>query len=166
MNRWYVVHTQIHAEDRAKSNLERQNFEVYLPKYQKFRRHARRVDRVRRPLFPRYLFVRFDPDRSRWRAISGTVGVTHLVSHGEQPTAVPDKIVDAIKARHNDSGLVVLNSPQAFRPGQKLEIVDGPLAWHSAVFERLDDNERVVVLLELLGRQVNVTVSTEAVAVA
>ena len=64
------------------------------------------------------------------------------------------------------NGLVVLNSPQAFRPGQKLEIVDGPLAWHSAVFERLDDNERVVVLLELLGRQVNVTVSTEAVAVA
>jgi len=166
MTAWYVVHTQPHGEDRARLNLERQGFEVYLPKYQKRQRHARRVEHVRRPLFPRYLFVRFDPERAQWRAINGTIGVAHLVSHGDRPVAVPDKIVDAIKARHNDDDLVVLHSPHSFRPGQKLEIIDGPLVWHSGLFQRLNDNQRIVLLLDLLGRQVPVTVSPEAVAAA
>lgn len=166
MNRWYVVHTQIHGEGRAQFNLERQNFEVYLPKYRKYRRHARRVEPVGRPLFPRYLFVRFDLERTRWRVINGTVGVAHLVSHGDRPVAVPDQVVDAVKARHDDEGLVVLHPPQSFHPGQKLEIVDGPFAWHSGLFQRLNDNERVVLLLDLLGRQVSVTVAPEVVAAA
>ena len=99
MIHWYVVNTQPNGEERARLNLERQGFDVYLPRYLKHRRHARRIERVRRPLFPRYLFVRFDPDTAQWRSINGTFGVAHLVSHGNQPVPVPDNIVDAIQAR-------------------------------------------------------------------
>lgn len=166
MNRWYIVHTQPNGEERARSNLERQGFEVYLPKYLKHRRHARRVEHVRRPLFPRYLFVRFDPERAQWRSINGTFGVAYLVSHGNEPTSVPDNIVDAIQTRHNNDDLVVLHSPASFEFGQELEIVEGPFAWHTGLFQRLSDNERVVLLLDLLGRPVSVTVSPEAVAAA
>ncbi len=166
MNQWYVVHTQVNGEERAQLNLERQGFEVYLPRYLKHRRHARRVERVKRPLFPRYLFVRFDPERAQWRSINGTFGVAHLVSHGSKPIPVPDQIVTAIGARHDADGLVVLHPADSFRPGQKLEIVDGPFAWHTGVFQRLNDNDRVVLLLDLLGRQVSVTVVPEAVAAA
>ncbi len=166
MIRWYVVHTQPHGEDRARLNLERQGFDVYLPKYLKHRRHARRIEHVRRPLFPRYLFVRFDAERAQWRSINGTLGVAYIVSHGDQPIPVPDRIVDAMQARHNEDDLVVLHSPDSFQAGQKLEIVDGPFAWHTGLFQRLDDNERVVLLLDLLGRQVSVTVSPEVVAAA
>ena len=66
MSRWYVVHTQANGEERARANLERQGFEVYLPRYLKHRRHARRTGPVRRPLFPCYLFVRFDRARTPW----------------------------------------------------------------------------------------------------
>jgi transcriptional antiterminator RfaH len=166
MTRWYVVHTQPHGEERARLNLERQGFDVYLPKYLKNRRHARRVERVRRPLFPRYLFVRFDPERAQWRSINGTFGVTHLVTHGNHPIPVPNEIVDAIQARHNDDGLVAVRPPESFQPGQELEIVDGPFAWRVGLFQRLNDNERVVLLLDLLGRQVSVTVAPQAVAAA
>ncbi len=166
MTRWYVVHTQPHGEERVRLNLERQGFEVYLPKYLKHRRHARRVERVRRPLFTRYLFVRFDPERAQWRSINGTFGVAHLVAHGNEPIPVPNEIVDAIQARHNDDDVVVLHPADSFRLGQKLEIVNGPFAWHTGLFQRLSDNERVVLLLDLLGRQVSVTVSPEAVAAA
>ena len=166
MTHWYVVHTQPHGEERARLNLERQGFDVYLPKYLKHRRHARRIEHVRRPLFPRYLFVRFDPERAQWRSINGTFGVAYLLSHGDEPIAVPDKIVDAIQARHNDDDLVVLQTPDLFEPGKKLEIVDGPFAWHTGLFQRLSDNERVVLLLDILGRPVSVTVSPEAVAAA
>ena len=166
MNRWYIVHTQPNGEERARHNLERQGFGVYLPKYLKHRRHARRIEHVRRPLFPRYLFVRFDPDTAQWRSINGTFGVAHLVSNGNEPIAIPDGIVDAIQARHDDDGLVVLHAPDTFVHGQKLEIVDGPFAWHTGLFQRLSENERVVLLLDLLGRQVTVTVAPEAVAAA
>ena len=67
--RWYVVQTQVHAENRAAANLLRQGYEVYLPRYLKRRRHARRVETVPMPLFPRYLFVAFDVMTARWRSI-------------------------------------------------------------------------------------------------
>ena len=58
--RWYVVQTQANAEHKAVAHLGRQGFTTYLPRYLKRRRHARRVDIVPRPLFPRYLFVSID----------------------------------------------------------------------------------------------------------
>jgi transcriptional antiterminator RfaH len=166
MTGWYVVHTQPNGEERARHNLERQGFEVYLPRYLKQRRHARRVELVRRPLFPRYMFVRFDPELAQWRSINGTFGVAHLVSPGERPVMAPNRVIEAIKARHDENDLVVLNPPRSFRPGQKLEILDGPLAQQSGLFQRLTDNERVVLLLDLLGRQVPVTVPKDVVAAA
>ena len=58
--RWYVVQTHPHAEQKASLNLARQGYGVYLPRYLKRRRHARRVETVAAPLFPRYMFVAVD----------------------------------------------------------------------------------------------------------
>ena len=69
MRLWYVVHTQPQGEARAKANLERQGYEVYLPRCRKWRRHARRADIVAAPLFPRYLFLRLDISCERWRPV-------------------------------------------------------------------------------------------------
>ena len=52
---WYVVQTQVNSEARAEQNLLRQGYEVYLPRYLKRRRHARKVDLMAKPLFPRYM---------------------------------------------------------------------------------------------------------------
>ena len=67
--RWYVVQTQVNGELKAAQNLMRQGFEVYLPCYLKRRRHARKIDLVSKPLFPRYLFVAIDVATQRaWRS--------------------------------------------------------------------------------------------------
>ncbi|MGD9769432.1 MAG: transcription termination/antitermination NusG family protein, partial [Pseudolabrys sp.] len=55
--RWYAVQSQPNAENKAVAHLARQGFETYLPRYLKRRRHARRVETVAAPLFPRYLLV-------------------------------------------------------------------------------------------------------------
>lgn len=68
-SRWYVVQTHINGEAKAANNLTRQGFGVYFPRYLKRRSHARRVDVVARPLFPRYLFVAIDLATQRWRSI-------------------------------------------------------------------------------------------------
>jgi transcriptional antiterminator RfaH len=59
-----VVQTHSHADAKASWHLPRQGFEIYLPKYLKKRRHARRTQIVIVPLFPRYLFVAVDMSRS------------------------------------------------------------------------------------------------------
>ena len=73
--RWYVVHTRPHRERRAEANLLRQGNRAWLPQMERSRRHARRIETVRMPLFPGYLFVSLDMARDAWRAIDGTFGV-------------------------------------------------------------------------------------------
>jgi transcriptional antiterminator RfaH len=102
--RWYVVQTQINGEARAASNLERQGFEAYLPRYLTRRSHARKVDMVVRPLFPRYLFVAIDLAAQRWRSIQSTIGVSHLVAWGDSPASVGHDVISALKGREDESG--------------------------------------------------------------
>ena len=64
MKQWYAVYTKPRMELWARSNLWERGFEVYLPQYRKLRRHARKLDIIAAPLFPRYLFVRADLGRS------------------------------------------------------------------------------------------------------
>ncbi len=66
---WHVVHTHIHAEAKAAAHLTRQGFDVYLPRYLRHRRHARKVETISAPLFPRYCFVHIDRMVQRWRSI-------------------------------------------------------------------------------------------------
>lgn len=165
MKRWYVVHTQPNGELRAVLNLQRQGFDTYLPRCLKERRHARKIERVARPLFPRYLFVRLDLETDRWRSVYGTFGVSDFVSNGSGPVPVPEDIIEDIRAHEDGSGVVVLDLP-AFKPGQKVEIAEGPMTMQTGVFQHMTENQRVVLLLNLLGRQVRVTMPRGAVAAA
>jgi len=112
--RWFVAHTHPHAEAKATTHLNRQGFEIYFPRYLKRRRHARRIETVAAPLFPRYLFVAIDLNVQRWRSIYSTVGVSRLVCNGDDPTAVPDGIVEALKQREDPNGFIKLDSMVRF----------------------------------------------------
>jgi len=164
--RWYVVHTQPNHEVRADVNLRRQGFETYLPRYQRTRRHARRTDTVERPLFPRYLFVVIDLCVDRWRSIHSTFGVCDLIFGGEEPLAVPDGVVEEIRARETANGFVKLGLPAGLKPGSAVRLVDGLFADNLGRLERIADGHRVAVLLSLLGRQVRVFVPPASVGVA
>lgn len=161
--RWFVVHTRVHAEKQAAAHLRNQGFAVYLPCYGKRRSHARRIEIVHAPVFPRYLFIQMDERAAPWRVIRSTVGVVDVVRQGERPAPVPAGIVEAIQARE-ESGLVQLPAPDRFNPGDILSISAGAFAGHTGLFECAGDAQRVVVLLELLGRAVRVSVPALDVA--
>lgn len=162
MIQWYAVHTQSRAEGKARLNLENQGFAVYLPEFLKKRRHGRRTDWVRMPLFPRYLFVGMDVARARWRSINSTFGVISLVGDGIRPLAVPDAVIDSIRTREDDSGLVRFDAGPRFRKGDKVRIVEGAFADHEGLFDGSDDKHRVMVLLSLLGREVRVRLADDS----
>lgn len=162
MERWYVAETQPRAEAKALWHLERQGFTAYLPVYRKRRRHARRIDWVQAPLFPRYLFVKMDMARAAWRAIRSTVGVTRLVCQGDAPAPVPLDVVEDIRARENEDGFVVLAPP--FRPGEAVRVLTGSFADRIGVYEGASDAHRVILLLEMLGRRVRIRLPLADVA--
>ncbi len=110
--RWYVVQTQPHAEAKAAAHLIRQGYTIYLPRYLKQRRHARRVEVVAAPLFPRYLFVAVDHMTQRWRSIQSTLGVSHLVCNGEEPATISAGVIGELQSREDERGL----HPSRFAP--------------------------------------------------
>jgi transcriptional antiterminator RfaH len=165
MASWFVVRTQSRAEEKAVRHLGNQGFVTYLPRYRRRVRHARRLQLLLRPLFPGYLFVQLDPELCRWRSINGTIGVREILSNGEAPLAVADRIIDEIRAREDETGAIKLVRP-SFARGQVVRLLEGPLADLNGLFEEMRDESRVVLLVSLLGRKVRMQVPATAVAAA
>ena len=160
MERWYAVYTQNRMEKWARSNLWERGFEVYLPEYRKRRRHARRTDWVSAPLFPRYLFVRADLEKGVRRAIGSAPGVADMVAFGEAPPPVSDAVIAELRSREGGDGMISLASlAEHYEAGEKLRINHGAFADQFGFFSGLDDKNRVLLLLDLLGRRVTVRVS-------
>jgi transcriptional antiterminator RfaH len=164
--RWFVAHTHPHAEGKATAHLNRQGFEIYFPRYLKRRRHARRIETVAVPLFPRYLFVAIDLNVHRWRSISSTVGVSRLVCNGDDPTPVPSEIVEALRGREDPNGFIKLDCRPRFHAGDKIRVLDGAFSSCLALFEGMAERERVAILLDLLGRKVRVVLDADLIAAA
>ena len=161
---WYAVHTHPREEFKALSHLRRQNYQVYLPCYAKTIRHARKSDRVIRPFFPRYLFVRLDLACNGWRAIRSTIGVNNIVCFGEQPAPLPVGVIDALQAQETEGVIELINN--AIKPGDNVVVLGGPFARQMGLCVSVSDNERVAILLDLLGRKVRVLIDTDVVTAA
>jgi transcription elongation factor/antiterminator RfaH len=160
---WYLVHTRPNSERKAELNLELQGFATFLPQVEKTIRHARRLKTVRRPLFPRYLFVRLDIGRDRWLSVNGTIGVSRLFTQEGRPVAVPFGIVETLMA-HSEAGLTRLD--RLLAEGQRVRILSGPLADFTATVLRLSARHRVDLLLEIMGAVVPVSIDRRALAPA
>ena len=137
-----------------------------MPRYLKRRRHARRVDIVTAPLFPRYLFVEIDMAIQRWRSIYSTIGVSQLVCAGDIPALVPRHAVAMLKDREDAAGFIQLDRQPLFRVGDKIRVLDGVFSDCLGLYDGMPDCDRVAVLLDLLGRKVRVLLGAEAVAAA
>ena len=152
--RWYVVHTQPHRETQAARQLENQNYRVFLPRFLKSRRHARKIETGLVPLFPRYLFIILDLTRDHWRSVNGTYGVDRLLMRADGPEAVPEGLVEQLIELSGANGSV--RYTPHFRNGQVIKVAAGPFAEFMGEFQHLDGSGRVRVLLNLLGCKVPV----------
>jgi transcriptional antiterminator RfaH len=159
--RWFAVHTLRFGEMRAQAQLENQRFRTFLPKRHKTVRHARRLTTVVAPFFPQYLFVVLDLQRHQWRSINGTFGVTCLVMQGDRPAPVPRGIVEKMLASADPRGMLHIGS-ESLKTGDRVRLTVGPFAEQLAVLDRMDDSRRIRVLLDMLGRQVAVSIDANS----
>ena len=165
MKQWYVVNTKAREEPKASFNLKRQGFNSYLPQYKKTRRHARRIDTVLAPLFPKYLFIEFDLDLERWSSINSTAGVKKLIMFGSLPATLPSELVEEIRTREDVEGVVSLSQYLKIEQGDQVTVNSGAFNEHRGIFECQDDDKRIIILLKLMGRDVRVRLASSAISV-
>jgi transcriptional antiterminator RfaH len=165
MTRWMLIHTKPASESVAQANLQRQGYAVYYPRVLRPARiRGRWLERVG-PLFPSYLFCNLDVGNQTLGPIRSTHGVANIVRFGSEYTFVPDVIVNNLLERENpETGLHGLQTCDAFEAGKKVRIVAGVFDGLDGVFQRACGDERVVVLLELLGHVASVRLPTTFVS--
>jgi len=160
---WVVVACRQAQEVRARVELERQGFDVYLPmRLASIRRQGRYAngarDLVARPFLPGYLFVRTSLALGDWRRIWSTFGVKGLLGSEERPTAVRDWVVDRIREQEEGGFIklgLVADAP-AFARGARVQL-NGLDMVEGLFLEQIDDR-RASILVSLLGRDSRVTV--------
>ena len=164
MLRWYVIHTKWAGETIAESNLQRQGYEVYLPRLaHAVRRRGRLQERIV-ALFPRYLFLRLNERAQLLGPVRSTTGVASVVRFGSSFATVPDQLIRVLQARaDSETGLHRMLPPALPTPGSIVKIADGPLGGLEGVFECQSGKKRVVVLFNLLGQNTRVQVPIDII---
>ena len=162
MRHWYLVHSKPRRERAALANLERQGYRAYLPLMRSRRRIAGRYQSRVEAMFPRYLFLDLDDTVDDWGPIRSTVGVSQLVRFGPRAARVPDALVQALKAREDEDGVQVLPR-RGLKAGERVRIVEGPMAGYEAVYQARSGQARVIVLLEIAARTAAVSVREDDV---
>jgi transcriptional antiterminator RfaH len=93
--------------------------------------------------------------------------VSRLIGHGYIPTPVMAGVVEELKRRQGDDGLLRLESPAArFTRGDAVRVVGGAFEACLGMFEASSDQERVAILLDLLGRKVRIVLDADAIEAA
>jgi transcriptional antiterminator RfaH len=152
--RWYLIHTKPTREAVAEVNLQRQGYQVYYPRVLRPTRiRGRWIDRVA-SLFPRYLFLGLAVGRQAMGPVRSTVGVANVVRFGNDYTVVPDQVVENLRRRADPTtGLHRLHAHAAvIEVGSNIRVIAGVFDGLEGVFQRESGDERVVLLLGLLGR--------------
>jgi transcriptional antiterminator RfaH len=163
--RWYVAVTAPRKERYAATNLSNQGYRSFLPQQRVTWVHARRFRTEIAPVFPRYLFVIFDPHKTRWRSINGTFGVRGLLSEGDNPLPVRAGIVETLVRSSGVDGSL-LYKPEGLKPGGRIRLISGPFSGALGVLQSLDDAGRVRLLLEFVGGASKVTARWDAIEAA
>ncbi len=158
---WVAVNTQPHREHIAVEHLERQGFRAYCPRMRKSVRHARKTREVLRPFFPGYVFVQVLSGEQRWRPILSTIGVRTLVRAGQDLCFIDNGFIEALRQREIDGAIV--RPPEPFAIGQKVEITNNAFDGMVATIIDMDEKNRLVVLLDLLGRAVKMKLEADVV---
>jgi transcription antitermination factor NusG len=161
---WAATQLQPHRERVAEHFLQQFGFEVYLPRvWQHWHRFGRRIN-VRAPLFASYCFTRIE---LQWHGIRQWPGVIRVVrSWGhDEPTRVPDEVIDALRARKRDGAIDLPNAKRGRknpRIGDRVQIVSGPFVGHSGLCTQVS-RQQVGVLLLMFKAQRQVRLRPDAV---
>jgi transcriptional antiterminator RfaH len=155
---WYLVHTKPKQEKCALENLQRQGFQCYLPTVPSEKIRQGILSVADEPLFPRYLFIHLGHGDSAqsWAPIRSTKGVSRLVSFGVVPAKVPESLVEALRIQE---ATAQVEPARLFKPGERVQLTEAPFSGIEGIYKMADGERRVMVLIEMLSKQIQVRVA-------
>ena len=153
MKNWYLVKTKPRQEKTAIENLENQNFHVFCP--------FAIIHNKNICLFPGYIFIYLDKKTDNWSPIRSTKGVVNFIRFGVIFAQVPDNVIEFIKANQ----LITtekLKNLNMFKSGDKVQITDGLFKNCVAIFKSFKADDRVILLMNILGQQQVINIKQES----
>jgi len=162
---WYLVVTKPQSEFKAQENLLRQGYQTYLPLVQTSRRRNGKNVKRTEAFFSRYLFISLDKENDDWSPIRSTIGIVGIVRFGGIPAVVPESMIDNLKKNENEFGLQSIKKKELL-PGEKIEIINGPFEGYKAIYQKMKSADRVSVLLDVVGKNTQVTLSVHELEIA
>ena len=164
MNYWYLIQFEPNSHRMAERNLHRQGFKTFLPMQKITRRKTSHFVSDLRPLFPGYMFVCIDSSAAPWRTINSTIGVSRLVSFDGTPRPLPLPLISSLML-HYDTSRTLL-PPKTLNVGDTVDVLSGPFANFVATVEKVDEQQRVWLLMELMGQGARVNVTADQVQIS
>jgi len=149
---WYALRSKPRKEEIVWRQVLSHGYETFYPRLrvQPVNPRSRKV----RPYFPGYLFVHVDLEHIGSSAFQWMPHTLGLVSFGGEPALVPENLIFDIRKRIDEINKAGGEVLEGLKPGDEVRINDGPFRGYEAIFDyKLPGNERVKVLLELLGNQ-------------
>jgi transcription antitermination factor NusG len=147
---WFALRVRSNFEKPASQMLRQKGYEEFLPTYVQRTRWSDRTKTIVRPLFPGYLFCRFDPQARL--PILVTPGVVSIVGLGKTPVPVSEQEIEAVQTLLR-SGLAAMPWPYV-SVGQRLIIERGPLSGVEGILQEVKSQYRFIVSVDLLKRSV------------
>lgn len=157
LNQWFALRVRPRCEKAVAEALRGKGYEEFLPLYRERRRWSDRVADVDLPLFPGYVFSRFDVQKRL--PILKTPGVMLVVGIGRIPQPVDESEIEALQ--------ILVRSRLDVQPwpylhiGQRVRILRGPLAGAEGILTAVKKQSRLLVSVTLLQRSVAVEISED-----
>ena len=154
---WHALYVRSRHEKSVWGQLEAKAHEVFLPLYSSRHRWADRWKTVSLPLFPGYVFCRFNTHKRF--SVLATSGVIDVVRVGSHPAPIDSAEIEAIQ-RVVNSQLPVESHPDLIQ-GESVTLNEGPLKGLTATVVEVRNTLRLVVSIELLRRSVLVEIDRD-----
>jgi transcriptional antiterminator RfaH len=148
---WYLVHCKPRQDERAEEHLVRQGYVCYRPQHTCERVVRGRRQAVVESLFPGYLFIQLAAD-ANWVPLRSTRGVSRIVAFGGMPLRLDNSLIVHLQQR------TALPVKPTLEAGDSVRITEGGFAELEAIFVAMDGEHRVLLLLNMLSRQQQVSV--------
>ena len=148
---WFILQFKSNSHHQAKKNLTRQGFEVFLPLDDTTSRNLSRFVSTSKPLFPGYMFIRFDKAKPEWHKINNTYGVSRLITFNSIIKPIPTTFVHSLMKRYDLLGKLI--PTEKLKKGDQVKVLKGPFANFIATVEEYEADQRIWILIDLMGRK-------------
>jgi transcription antitermination factor NusG len=151
---WYAIRTRSRAENAVANRLAILDLDTFVPRYLEPVKWSDRLTRTWRPMFPGYLFARFDAAAAA-ELVTRTAGVVQILGMGK-PEAVDPKQIESIRIA-GEASTDANFTPCSYLTGQMVRITSGPFAGCEGIVDRMQKN-RLILKIDLLKRAVSIQI--------